>query len=265
MLFFISEDLSNSIVLADERLKLGTTTSVENSGLLDVIIPPFEKKNKIKISVIAGGSGQALKLGESGDVDIIISHAPELEKEFIKKGFGIKRKIFMKNDFVIVGPSNDRADVKRAKNAVEAFKKILLNKSNFISRGDKSGTHMKEISIWKKLRISKPYGSWYQEAGRGMGETLIISNEKNAYTITDRGTYLALKNKISLQILFEGDASLDNLYSVITVNPKKFKYVKYEISCKFIDWLISNECQKTIANFKDKNGNQLFVPLFFKK
>jgi len=244
---------------AEERLKLATTTSTENTGLLKVLLPPFEARNDCKVDVIAVGTGQSLKLGEQGDVDVVLVHAPELEEKFVKDGYGINRQYVMCNDFLIVGPPEDPAKIKGLKTAKEAFSKIAAAKAPYVSRGDKSGTYTKELAIWKSAGI-KPEGNWYIESGKGMGEVLNMANEKKAYTLSDRGTYLAYREKTSSIILCEGDPVLGNPYHIIVVNPAKFPHVKKELASKLVEWISSKEGQQIIREFKDKNGNPLFVP-----
>ena len=203
-------------VAAKERIKLATTTSTENSGLLYELLPPFEKQFNVTVDVISVGTGKALKLGENGDADVVLVHARSLEDKFIADGYGVNRRDVMHNDFVIIGPSADPAGINKAKRAAEALKLIAKKKEPFVSRGDKSGTHNKELSLWTEAKV-KPSGSWYIESGRGMGEVLIMAHEKGAYTLTDRGTYLAFQKegKIDLPILFEGDPTLFNPYGII--------------------------------------------------
>lgn len=244
---------------AQERLKLATTTSTENTGLLKVLLPPFEGKNNCKVDVIAVGTGQSLKLAEQGDVDVVLVHAPELEEKFITDGYGINRQYVMYNDFIIVGPPEDPAKIKGLKVAKEAFEKIASAQASFVSRGDKSGTHTKELAIWKAAGIN-PKGNWYIESGKGMGEVLNMANEKKGYTLSDRGTYLAYRRKTSSIILCEGDPLLGNHYHIIAVNPAKFPHVKKVLAIKLIEWITSKEGQEIIRDFKDKNGNLLFTP-----
>ena len=243
---------------ASERIRMATTTSTDNSGLLEVILPPFEKMCNVTIDIIAVGTGKAIKLGEKGDVDLILVHAPEAEKKFVEEGYGVNRRSVMHNDFVILGPANDPAKIKGKMNAHKAFEKITQTKSLFISRGDDSGTHKKEKSIWKKTG-DMPQGKWYLEAGQGMGTVLQMAHEKMAYTLSDRGTYLAYKKKIDLVIISEGDSDLHNPYGVIAVNPAKQPHVKYIKAMALIGWLTSPECQNMIADFK-KGGEVLFHP-----
>jgi tungstate transport system substrate-binding protein len=241
------------------RLRLATTTSTENSGLLYALLPPFEGKFNLKVDVIPVGTGQALKLGENGDVDVVLVHARQAEEEFIRRKFGVNRRDVMYNDFVIIGPANDLAEIKQSKTAKEAFKRIALSKVSFISRADNSGTHKKETTIWEKVGI-KPSGRWYLEAGKGMGEVLTMANEKRAYTLTDRGTYLAYSGKIDLPILFEGDPLLYNPYGIIAVNPARHPHVKYIPAMALIGWVTSPVGQKIIGQYK-KFGEVLFHPL----
>jgi len=247
---------------AEERLKLATTTSTENTGLLKVLFPPFEEKNHCKVDVIAVGSGQSLKLGEQGDVDVVLAHAPELEEKFMKDGYGVNRRYVMYNDFLIVGPAEDPARIKGLKEAKVAFKRIAESQSPFVSRGDKSGTHVKELAIWKAAgeKVEDAEGRWYLEAGKGMGEVLNMAHEKKAYTLADRGTYLAYKEKTSSIILCEGDPILFNPYHIMAVNPEKFPDAKYGLAMKMVEWVTSPEGQKIIREFKDKKGNPLFIP-----
>lgn len=245
---------------AEGRLRLSTTTSTENSGLLAVLIPPFEVRFRLQVDVIPVGTGKALKLAERGDVDVTLVHAPELEEEFVKQGFGINRRSVMYNDFVLIGPPRDPAGVKGTSLAHEALQRIARARTLFISRGDRSGTHLKELSLWEKARVT-PSLPWYLEAGRGMGAVLVIADQKRAYTLTDRGTYLAFRQKLDLPILMEGDPLLFNPYHVIAVNPARHTHVNYLGAMLFIGWLTSPEGQEMIANFgKEKFGQPLFIP-----
>ncbi|MEJ5228290.1 substrate-binding domain-containing protein [Thermodesulfovibrio sp.] len=239
---------------------LATTTSVENSGLLSYILPAFEKKTGIKVKVIARGTGAAIEMGKRGDADLVFVHAKELELEAVKQGFFINRHDVCYNDFIIVGPKNDPAEIKGFKKASEAFKKIAITHSFFVSRADKSGTYMKELKLWELAGINPKGQNWYLEAGQGMEKTLRIANEKSAYTLTDRGTWLAMKDRLELSLLFEGDPLLFNQYGVMAVNPQRHKHVRYKEAIQLINWLISKEGQSLIGSFKDKNGNQLFIP-----
>ncbi len=241
------------------RLKLATTTSVDYSGLLSVLLLPFEQEFNVKVDVVAVGTGQALKLAERGDADIILVHAPEAELEFVNNGFGLNRLQIAWNDFVLVGPADDPAQTKGG-DAIESFKKIAGNKSGFVSRGDDSGTHKKEKTIWEKAGI-KPSGKWYMESGQGMGQTLNMANEKKSYCLCDRGSYLFQKDKLDLVILCEGDKLLYNPYSVMAVNPYKHPHAKYVLAMALIGWLTSPEGQKIIGDFK-KDGMALFNPQY---
>ncbi len=243
------------------KLILATTTSTQDSGLLDYLLPMFEKETGLKVEVIAVGTGQALKLGEDGNADVLLVHARAKEDEFMKAGHGSRREDVMYNDFIIVGPESDPAGVKGLSTAVEALKKIAETKSPFISRGDQSGTHTKELGIWKKAAI-EPTGEWYISAGQGMGEVLTMAEEQQAYTLSDRATYLArTKTGLKLAILMEGDKDLLNPYGVIAVNPDKSPDIQKDSANKFIDWLISVPVQEKIAEFgKADFGQSLFIP-----
>lgn len=247
---------------AETRIRCASTTSTQNSGLFDYILPIFEKKTGIKVDVVAVGTGAAIEIGKRGDADVVFVHAKEQELKAVQEGYFVNRHDVMYNDFVIIGPANDPLKIKGTKSAIEAFKKIAENKHPFVSRGDKSGTHTKELSIWKKLGIEPKGQKWYLEVGQGMEKTQRIANEKRAYTLTDRGTWLATKDKDKLDmiIVLEGDPILFNQYGVMAVNPQRHKHVKYKEAMDFINWLISKEGQHTIASFKDKHGNQLFIP-----
>ncbi len=242
---------------AEERLRMSTTTSTENSGLLKVLLPPFEKRNSCRVDVIAVGTGKALKIGETGDVDVVFVHARKLEDKFVSNGFGVNRRDVMYNDFVIIGPAADPAGIKGAKNAAEALKKIAARQATFVSRGDESGTHQKEKELWRAAGI-KPAGKWYQLAGQGMGEVIVMATEQQGYALADRGTYNTFRNGNSnLKILFEGEKGLFNPYGVIAVNPKKHPHVKYDLAMRFIDFITSPEGQSIIAGYK-ANGDQIF-------
>ncbi len=243
---------------ANKELILATTTSTQDSGLLDVLIPAFEREAGYMVKVVAVGTGQALQMGEEGDADVLLVHAPVSEKDFMEKGFGSDRKLVMHNDFVLVGPAGDPATIRGAA-AVEAFGKIAAVKAPFLSRGDNSGTHQIELGLWKKAGV-EPAGEWYQESGQGMGATLRIASEKAAYTLTDRATYLTNKSNLALEILAEGDPTLINVYHVITVNPAQWPKVNAEGARAFADFLVSPDGQKMIAEFGvEKYGQALFV------
>ncbi|AAR36072.1 MAG: hypothetical protein ACD_55C00127G0002 [uncultured bacterium] len=244
---------------AEERLKMSTTTSTQDSGLLKVLLPPFEKKNNVKVDVIAVGTGQALKLGEAGDVDVVFVHARKLEDKFVADGFGVNRKDVMYNDFVIVGPKNDPAGIAKAKTAAEALKLLATKGATFISRGDKSGTHTKELDLWKSAGVD-PKGNWYVEAGQGMGPVITMATERRAYTLTDRGTYNAFKGaKTDLVILFQGEKGLFNPYGIMAVNPKKFPHVKYDLAMKLIDYVTGPEGLKIISDYKAHGEPVFFI------
>lgn len=245
---------------ANPELILATTTSTQDSGLLEVMIPMFEKKTGYKVKTVAVGTGAALKLGEEGNADVMLVHAPSSEKPLVAKGVAINRKLVMHNDFIIVGPAADPAKIKGTKSAAEALKKINDAKATFISRGDESGTHTKEKSLWTNANI-KPAGDWYVSAGQGMGATLKIADEKQGYTLTDRATYLAQQKNFKLEIMVEGDAPLLNIYHVMQVNPEKFPKVNKDGAKAFSDFFLSQEGQDTIKKFGvDKYGQPLFFP-----
>ncbi len=251
-LFFISYARQSTTI------RMATTTSTQGSGLLDYLLPKFKEKSGIHVQVIAVGTGKAIKLGENGDVDLILVHARKDEDEFVKRGFGVNRRDIMYNDFIIAGPCADPAAIKGMKHAWLAFNKIAEKRTSFISRGDESGTHKKENDLWQKAGIV-PKGKWHISAGQGMGEVLVMANEKQAYTLSDRGTFIAYKNKINLKILYEGSKELFNPYGIIAVNPAKYKDIKYNETMKFIDWIVSKDGQDAIASFK-VNGEQVFYP-----
>jgi tungstate transport system substrate-binding protein len=242
--------------LAIDHLRLATTTSTENSGLLAVLLPPFEAANDCKVDVIAVGTGKAIKLGETGDVDVILVHARAAEDKFLADGFGVDRRDVMYNDFVIIGPVADPAGIAGTKDTAAALKKIAAAKATFVSRGDDSGTDKMEKKLWKVAGI-KPAGAWYLEAGRGMGEVITMATERQGYTLTDRATYLAYESKTGLEIVVEGDAGLFNPYGVIMVNPAKHPHVKVALAKKFMDFLTSAQGESLITGFKI-NGKQLF-------
>lgn len=267
----------------DKVLKMSTTTSTESSGLLEVLLPAFEKDEGIKVKVIAKGTGAAIRDGIDGNVDVIFVHAIDREKEFIDKGYGTKRYAVMHNDFIVVGPPEDPAEIKGLANSAEAMKKIAAAKVPFVSRGDDSGTHTKEQELWMATGLpladhglsldgktttvaaKKPADSdsWYLSIGQGMGKTLTYADEKKAYALADRGTYITYKwgkkPGVDLEILGEGDDLLANPYGVIPVNPAKHPHVQYEMAEKFANWLVSAKGQGVIAGFR-LEGKQLFFP-----
>lgn len=248
---------------AADRLKLSSTTSTDNTGLLAYIFPKFTAQTGIRVDVIAVGTGKALKLAENGDVDVTLVHAPSREKSFVEAGFGVNHRTVMANYFIIVGPEADRAGVAKAESAEQAFERIAKMQVPFVSRGDDSGTHTKEQNIWKAVLGGVPQGkSWYLESGKGMGETLTIADEKHGYTLSDSGTYLKYSDKVDLKILFSRQSELlYNPYGIIAVNPARHPPVNYIGAIQLIGFLTSPEGQKLIGDFKDKLGNQLFEPL----
>jgi tungstate transport system substrate-binding protein len=251
--------------LKDKNVILSTTTSTQDSGLLDVLVPLFEKQTGYSVKTISVGTGQALALAAKGDADVALVHAPSLEKKYVADGKLLNRRLVMYNDFVIIGPKEDPAKVKSAKTAVAALKLIEQSKSPFVSRGDNSGTHNLEKSLWKEAGI-QPKGDWYIEAGQGMGATLGIANERNAYTITDRGTYLALAKRVMLPVLVEGDRLLLNVYSVMEINPANGPRVNTAGGKAFADFMVSPQAQNAIKSFGvEKFGQPLFVPVAGKK
>ena len=248
--------LLTGTTFASEHLRLATTTSTENSGLLAELLPPFEKANDCQVDVIAVGTGKAIKLGETGDVDVVMVHARSKEDKFVATGFGVDRRDIMYNDFVILGPDSDPAGIKGSKDAAAAMGKIAATKSTFVSRGDDSGTHSREKQLWKKTDVA-PAGDWYLEAGRGMGEVIVMAGEREGYTLSDRGTYIAYSEKTPLKIVVEGDAGLFNPYGAIMVNPAKHPHVKVDLAKKFLDYLVSDQAKQLITGFR-KGGKQLF-------
>jgi tungstate transport system substrate-binding protein len=248
--------LAASPALAVEHLRLATTTSTENSGLLAELLPPFEQANDCKVDVIAVGTGKAIKLGETGDVDVVLVHARSKEDKFVADGFGVDRRDVMYNDFVMLGPTGDPAGIQGMRDAAAAMGKIAAAKATFVSRGDDSGTHTREKQLWKAAGVS-PSGDWYLEAGRGMGEVITMATERGGYTLSDRGTYLAYMTKTDLKIAVEGDPGLFNPYGVIMVNPAKHPHVKVGLTQKFMDFLVSEQGRQLITSYK-VNGNQLF-------
>lgn len=258
IVFIVSISMISLTAQAVEHLKMTTTTSTENSGLLAVLDPVFEAKYNVKVDVIAVGTGKALKIGSNGDVDVVFVHAPTAELKYVEQGYFINRKPVMHNDFVIVGTNGDQAGISQASSASEALQLIDKVKATFISRGDDSGTHKKEKQLWLAADV-KPEGDWYIQAGQGMGAVLKIADEKQAYALTDRGTQIAYADKMNLKVLFEGDKALFNPYHVMAVNPDKHAHVNYALAKKYIDFVTSEEGQTIISDFK-KSGQQLFYP-----
>jgi len=253
---------SSALVQAQEVLKLSTTTSTENSGLLKAILPEFEAKTHIKVHVISVGTGKALELAKNGDVDVTLVHARAAEDKFVAEGHGIHRRDVMYNDFIIVGPVEDPAALKGSKDVIAAFKKLVASKAKFISRGDNSGTDQMEQAYWKEAGV-KPAGSAYVSAGLGMGEVLTMAAQMQAYTLTDRATYAAYKAKTGLAVQVEGDPKMYNPYGIIAVNPAKYKDINIRGADSLIEWMTSPEGQKKIAEFK-VDGQQLFFPSYKK-
>jgi len=265
LLALVFSSRSNGAEVTQRTVILSTTTSTQDSGLLDVLIPLFEKQTGYSIKTISVGTGQALALAAKGDADVALVHAPSLEKQYVAEGKLLSRRLVMYNDFVIIGPKEDPTKARLAKNAVGALKAIEQAKASFVSRGDNSGTHVLEKALWKSAGV-EPKGAWYIEAGQGMGATLGIANERNAYTITDRGTYLALGKRVSLPILIEGDKALLNIYSVMEVNPANGPRINAAGGQSFADFMVAPQTQNVIRSFGvEKFGQSLFVPVAGKK
>jgi tungstate transport system substrate-binding protein len=263
--FVLSAAVSVSPGWAAQKQKtliLATTTSTQDSGLLDVLIPIFEKETGYFVKTISVGSGQAMKMGERGEADVLLVHSPDSEKTFVAQGYGINRKLVMHNDFLILGPASDPAKIRGAKTSAEAFKKISQSEALFLSRGDNSGTHAKEKGLWKAAGIT-PAGKWFQQTGLGMGETLNVASEKQGYLLADRGTYLALqkKRRLGLEILVAGEPKLLNIYHVIEVNPAKWPKVNSSGAKAFSDFMVAKKTQEIISHFGTKDfGAPLFFP-----
>ncbi len=246
---------------ASKAIILATTTSTQDSGLLDVLIPAFEKESGYAVKTIAVGSGQAMAMGKKGEADVLLVHSPDAEKKFIEEGAGINRRLVMHNDFVIVGHPGDPAKIRGSKTSAEAIRKIAQANALFLSRGDNSGTHAKEKGLWKAAGIIPEGQKWYQQTGLGMGQTLNVAAEKKGYTLADRGTYLSLKKTLGLGILVEGDPLLLNIYHVIEVNPAKWPKVNAAGAKAFADFMVSKKVQEIIGKFGvDKFGAPLFFP-----
>lgn len=277
--------LATSGVCSEKVLKMSTTTSTQSSGLLDILLPELEKDTGIKVKVIAKGTGAAIRDGQDGNVDIIFVHAKGRELQFVTDGYGTERYPVMHNDFVLIGPAADKAGVKSAATTADALKKIAAAGAQFVSRGDDSGTHTKEQNLWvtcglpmvdqkltivkkgqkKDITINRPEGSetWYNSIGQGMGKAITYADEKQAYTLSDRGTYIKYKYgktpAIELEVLSEGDEALANPYGVIPVNPKKHAHVQYDMAMEFVNWITGSRGQKLIADYR-LEGKQLFYP-----
>ncbi len=249
--------------LAAESIRIASTTSTQNSGLLEYLLPLFTKSSGIEVHLTAVGTGEALELGKNGKVDVLLVHAEDLEKQLVEEGFFLDREDVMYNDFVIIGPTNDPAGVKTAASASEAFKKIRETQSTFVSRGDNSGTNMRENRIWASSgRMPSRTNKWYLSTGQGQAECIHTASEKQAYTITDRGTWLAMEDRqtLHLDIVLEGDPNLFNQYGVMIVNPSLHRGIDYRLAMNFVIWLTSPEGQQAIGSFKDSHGNILFTP-----
>jgi tungstate transport system substrate-binding protein len=258
--------VSSAAFARDKSIVVASTTSTQDSGLFGHILPAFKKTSGIDVRVIAQGTGQALDTGRRGDADVVFVHAKAQEEKFVADGFGVRRYPVMYNDFIVVGPKSNSAGINGTKDIVAALKAIKEKSMGFISRGDKSGTHAAELALWKaagidiaKARTDGSLGTWYKEIGQSMGAALNTASASNAYVLTDRGTWLSFKNRGDLVIAVEGDNRLFNQYGVILVNPEKHKHVKKELGQAFIDWLVSPEGQKAIADYK-VNGLQEFFP-----
>jgi tungstate transport system substrate-binding protein len=248
-------------VAQDKSIVVASTTSTQDSGLFGHILPMFKAKTGIDVKVVAQGTGQALDTARRGDADVVFVHAKPAEEKFLAEGFGVKRYPVMYNDFILIGPKGDPAGIKGSKDIVAALGAIKAKGADFISRGDKSGTHQAELNLWKVagIDIARDKGPWYKEIGQGMGAALNTASASNAYVLADRGTWLSFKNRGELDIAVEGDKRLFNQYGVMLVNPEKHPSVKKDFGQQFIDWLVSAEGQKAIADYK-VNGEQLFYP-----
>jgi len=253
--------LATSAHAQERYITVASTTSTEQSGLFRYLLPIFAKKTGIQVRVVAVGTGQALDIGRRGDADVVLVHARPLEEKFMAQGQGVKRFDVMYNDFVLIGPKSDPAQVRGMKDVVAAFRQIKEAQAPFVSRGDRSGTHFAELEIWKLagIDIAREKGPWYRDTGQGMGPALNTAAGMNAYILSDRGTWLSFKNRADLVIAVQGDRRLFNQYGVMLVNPAKHPNVKADLGQQFIDWLISREGQDAIANYKI-NGEQLFFP-----
>ena len=262
LLFALAANFVPAGIAQDNRsIILATTTSTQDSGLLDVLIPAFEKDSGYIVKTIAVGSGQALKMGEKGEADVLLAHSPDAERQVVEQGFAVNRRLVMHNDFVIVGPSGDPAGIKGTKSAKEAFRNIAQAKALFFSRSDNSGTHALERKLWKSAELSVEGQGWYRQTGLGMGQTLNVTAEKKGYTIADRGTYLSLKKTLGLDVLVEGDPSLLNVYHVIEVNAAKWPKVNSRGAKAFSDFLVSPKGQQLIKTYgAERFGLPLFIP-----
>jgi len=242
--------------MAIDSLRLATTTSTENSGLLAMLLPPFEEANNCRVDVLSVGTGKALKLGETGDVDVLLVHARDKEDQFIADGHGVDRRDVMYNDFIILGPATDPLGIAGGKDVSKALSKIAAAQATFLSRGDDSGTHIREMKLWDGIDIT-PSGRWYLEVGRSMGAVITMADERGGYTLSDRGTFLAYQAKTDLKIVVEQDPGLRNPYGGIRVNPARHPHIKAELATRFLDYLTSPSTRKRINGFQ-VNGEQLF-------
>ena len=259
---FIASITANNLKSNKGTIILATTTSTEDSGLLDYLLPIFTKDTGIKVKVISVGTGKALQLGRDGEADVLLVHAKSDEEQFVAEGHGLARYDVMYNDFILIGPKNDPANILKSGNndIVTALKLIHKSNQRFISRGDESGTHKLETKLWQKAKIN-PTGKWYVSAGKGMGEVILMADELQAYTITDRATFLNLKSKISLTVIIQGDQQLFNQYGVIAVNPAKNRQINHQGANTFVNWILSPKAQQLIAEFgKIQFGESLFIP-----
>lgn len=250
-----TNDSSDSIILA-------TTTSTENSGLLDYILPVFEEETNIDVKVVAVGTGKALQMGIDGEADVLLVHAKSSEEQFVEDGHGLERFDVMYNDFVIIGPNTDEANLKTevSNDVIGAFEILNEGNNTFVSRGDDSGTHKKELQFWNEIGI-EPNGNWYVSAGKGMGDVIQMTNEMLGYTMSDRATFLSMKDDIDLMVVVEGDSKLFNQYGIIAVNPNKNDYINNEGALRFIDWILSEDTQNLISEFGvEEYGEPLFIP-----
>ncbi len=243
-----------------DEVIVGAGTTVQDSGLLDVLVAEFEEQTEYNVKAVPAGTGQLLEMGRRGDADVLLTHDPTAEEKFIADGFGINRQLVMHNDFVVVGPAGDPAGIAQAEDATTALHSIRKSALPFISRGDDSGTHKLELRLWEELDFDPAGESWYEETGQGMGGTLQVANQRNAYTISDRGTYLATQDTLDLAILFEGDPRLLNIYHVMQVNPEKHSGVREDAASAFVDFMVSNSTQQLIASFGVEEFGELFIP-----
>ena len=257
-LLFVMLVLVSATAVSARDIRMSTTTSTENSGLLKVLLPKYEAKCGCRVLVISVGTGKALELGKNGDVDVVLVHARPAEDKFVAEGSGINRKDVMYNDFILVGPRADPLSLKSQKKIIDAFKSIGLGKAKFISRGDNSGTDQMEKAYWKEAGVA-PAGAWFVSAGLGMGEVLTMAGEMLGYTLSDRATYAAYRAKTGLDIVLAGDAKMFNPYGIIAVNPKKYPGINYDGAVDLINWIISAEGQNAIADFR-VSGEQMFFP-----